>query len=205
VTNGLFLKCSFKTCWYVAGGLSTVTWKDRQLTDLSFTTRLSQGEIMGKKSAGILLYRFNNKQLEVLLVHPGGPFWAKKDLGAWSIPKGEVEDEEAVDVAKREFFEETGVPIEGELIPLTAQKQKGGKTIYAWAVEGNLDASTIKSNLFELEWPPKSGKKQWFPEVDKAEWFSLQAATQKINPGQVALIDELIEKLGLEKQNDASD
>jgi predicted NUDIX family NTP pyrophosphohydrolase len=154
---------------------------------------------MGKKSAGILMYRFNNQQIEFLLVHPGGPFWAKKDLGAWSIPKGEFEDEEAVTVAKREFFEETGVLIEAELIPLTAQKQKGGKIIYAWAVEGNLDASNIKSNLFELEWPPKSGKKQLFPEVDKAGWFSPQMATQKVNPGQVAFIDELIEKLGIEK------
>jgi predicted NUDIX family NTP pyrophosphohydrolase len=145
------------------------------------------------------MYRFNHQQIEFLLVHPGGPFWVKKDLGAWSIPKGEFEDEEAVTVAKREFFEETGVLIEAELIPLTAQKQKGGKIIYAWAVEGDLDANNIKSNLFELEWPPKSGQKQLFPEVDKAGWFSPQTATQKVNPGQVAFIDELIEKLGIEK------
>jgi len=153
---------------------------------------------MSKKSAGILMYRFNDKQIEILLVHPGGPFWAKKDMGAWSIPKGEFDDEEAMTVAKREFFEETGVHIEAELAPLTAQKQKGGKVIYAWAVEGNLDTSNIKSNLFELEWPPKSGQKQKFPEVDKAEWFSLPIARQKVNPGQVALIDELIEKLSLD-------
>jgi predicted NUDIX family NTP pyrophosphohydrolase len=158
---------------------------------------------MGKKSAGILMYRFKNKQIEVLLVHPGGPFWARKDLGAWSIPKGEFDEEEAVTIAKREFFEETGVLIEAELIPLTVQKQKGGKIIYAWAVEGNLEASNIKSNLFELEWPPKSGQKQLFPEVDKAEWFTLETATQKVNPGQVAFIAELIEKIGPEKQNDA--
>lgn len=151
---------------------------------------------MGKKSAGILLYRFKDEQLEALLVHPGGPFWAKKDLGAWSIPKGEFEEgEEALAVAKREFFEETGVAIEGELIPLTAQKQKGGKLIYAWAAEGDLEVSSLKSNQFELEWPPKSGKKQWFPEVDKAAWFSMEMAGQKINPGQAAFIAELIEKL----------
>lgn len=153
---------------------------------------------MSKKSAGILMYRFNDKQIEILLVHPGGPFWAKKDIGAWSIPKGEFDDEEAMTVAKREFFEETGVHIKAELAPLTAQKQKGGKVIYAWAVEGNLDPSNIKSNLFELEWPPKSGQKQKFPEVDKAEWFPLPIARQKVNPGQVALIDELIEKLSLD-------
>ena len=160
---------------------------------------------MGKKSAGILMYRFKNKQLEVLLVHPGGPFWAKKDLGAWSIPKGEFEAEEAVTVAKREFFEETGVLIEAKLIPLTAQKQKGGKLIYAWAVEGDLEAGNIKSNMFELEWPPKSGKKQLFPEIDKAQWFSPPIATEKINPGQVAFIAELVEKLGLDNQNNIPD
>jgi predicted NUDIX family NTP pyrophosphohydrolase len=103
-----------------------------------------------------------------------------------------------VTVAKREFFEETGVLIEEELIPLTAQKQKGGKLIYAWAVEGDLEASAIKSNMFELEWPPKSGKKQLFPEVDKAQWFSPLMATEKVNPGQVTFIAELIEKLGLD-------
>jgi len=156
---------------------------------------------MGKKSAGILMYRFKNNQKEFLLVHPGGPFWEKKDLGAWSIPKGEFETEDALATAKREFFEETGVLIEGELIPLTPQKQKSGKIIYAWAVEGNLDASSIKSNLFEVEWPPKSGRKQLFPEVDKAEWFSFATAIQKISQGQIAFINELIEKLGIDKQD----
>lgn len=152
---------------------------------------------MSKQSAGILLYRFENKVLEVFLAHPGGPFWAKKDLGAWSIPKGEFEDEDAVAAAKREFYEETGIVIDAELLPLTPIKQKSGKTIYAWAAEGNVDANSVKSNLFELEWPPKSGKKQMFPEIDKAEWFPVQMAMQKISRGQVGFIEELAEKLGI--------
>ncbi len=155
---------------------------------------------MGKKSAGILMYRFNKKQIEFLLVHPGGPFWEKKDLGAWSIPKGEFDSEDALAVAKREFFEETGALIEGAMTPLTPQKQKSGKIVYAWAVEGDLDATNIKSNEFEIEWPPKSGRKQLFPEVDKAEWFYFPMAIQKINQGQVAFINELIEKLDIDKQ-----
>ena len=151
---------------------------------------------MGKQSAGILLYR-QKKYLEVFLVHPGGPFWAKKDAGAWSIPKGEFEGEDPLLAAKREFLEEIGIAIEGEAMALVPQKQKGGKVVYAWAIEGDLSPSEIRSNMFELEWPPKSGKKQLFPEIDKAEWFPLQVAVQKINQGQVAFIQELAEKLGL--------
>lgn len=151
-----------------------------------------------KQSAGIVLYRLNKKQVEVFLVHPGGPFFAKKDLGAWSIPKGEFNDEEdALEVAKREFSEETGQNITGEFQPLSPIEQKGGKTVYAWAVEGDADADEIHSNTFSIEWPPKSGKQREFPEVDKAGWFSISTAKEKINQSQAALINELLEKLGL--------
>jgi predicted NUDIX family NTP pyrophosphohydrolase len=153
---------------------------------------------MAKQSAGILLYRRKRDQLEVLLVHPGGPFWAKKDQGAWSIPKGEYEDEDALAAAKREFEEETGIPIEGEILALSQQKQKGGKLVDAWAVEGDLDAERVRSNTFEMEWPPKSGKKQQFPEIDKAGWFPVATALEKINPGQAAFIHELIQKLDID-------
>lgn len=156
---------------------------------------------MGKQSAGILMYRLRNDRLEILLVHPGGPFWAKKDLGAWSIPKGEFENEDAANAAKREFREETGVSIEGDMMPLTPQKQKGGKVVHAWAVEGDLDPNNIRSNMFELEWPPKSGKTRLFPEIDKAEWFPVHTAIKKINKGQVGLIDELIQKLDIKEQD----
>ena len=134
--------------------------------------------------------------LEIFLVHPGGPFWQKKDIGAWSIPKGEfTDDEDGLNAAKREFMEETGTNINGEFIELKPVKQKSGKLIYAWAVQGDIDASTIKSNDFEMQWPPKSGIMKSFPEIDKGEWFSPAVAKQKINPSQVAFIDELIEKL----------
>jgi predicted NUDIX family NTP pyrophosphohydrolase len=147
---------------------------------------------MPKKSAGILLYRFDNSLLQVLLVHPGGPFWAKKDLGAWSIPKGEFEaDEPPLDAAKREVEEETGINVQGKFIELAPVKQKNGKIIYAWAVQGNFNAAKIKSNEFELEWPPKSGKKQAFPEVDKAAWFAVNEAMEKIVKAQVPLIYDL--------------
>lgn len=145
------------------------------------------------------MYRHKNDKLEVLLVHPGGPFWKKKDAGAWSIPKGEFEGEDALQAAKREFEEEIGMPIEGHLVALEPQKQKGGKVVHAWAVEGDLDPQEIKSNTFELEWPPKSGKKQQFPEIDRAEWFSVPTALQKINQGQAAFIQELVEKLDARK------
>ena len=152
--------------------------------------------IMSKKSAGILLYRIKNKILEVLLVHPGGPFWLKKDEGAWTIPKGELNDnEEPFDAAIREMKEETGIILKGNFIELTPVKQKGGKLVYAWAKEQDVDPSEIKSNEFEIEWPPKSGKKRSFPEIDKADWFNIKTAKEKINSGQVPLIEELIIEL----------
>ena len=152
---------------------------------------------MSKKSAGILLFRLVNKKPELFLVHPGGPFWAKKDEGAWSIPKGEFDDsEDALEAAKREFSEETGVNIEGEFIVLSPAKQKSGKTVYAWAVEGDIDPSKIKSNHFEMEWPPRSGKMKSFPEIDKAGWFDVKEALQKINSGQASLIREIVTKIG---------
>ena len=149
-----------------------------------------------KKSAGILLYRISNQEPEVFLVHPGGPFWKGKDKGAWSIPKGEFdENEEAIDAAKREFEEETGKHINGNMVQLNPIKQKGGKLVLAWAVEGDIDADNISSNTYKLEWPYKSGKFQSFPEVDKAGWFSIQEAKDKINPAQTALIDDLLTKI----------
>jgi predicted NUDIX family NTP pyrophosphohydrolase len=152
-----------------------------------------------KTSAGILMYRRSpaNTSLEILLVHPGGPFWAKKDLGAWSIPKGEIDEEEPLEAAQREFFEETGTTLTGDLLALAPQKLKNGKNVYAWAVEGDLDPAGVASNTFELEWPPHSGKLQSFPEIDKAAWFSVQVAIQKINPGLAGFIYELINKLGV--------
>jgi predicted NUDIX family NTP pyrophosphohydrolase len=144
-----------------------------------------------KKSAGILLFNNDKGKLLFFLVHPGGPFWVKKDEGAWSIPKGEFENEEPLAAATREFYEETGFRLDGDFIPLTPRKQKSGKVIYAWALKGDVDAASVKSNLFELEWPPKSGKEREFPEVDKAAWYPLPEALLKINPGQKGFIDEL--------------
>lgn len=147
---------------------------------------------MAKKSAGLLLFRIHNNYPEVFLVHPGGPFWAKKDDGAWSIPKGEFEDgEEPLAAAKREFEEETGVKISGEFIELDPIKQKSGKIVYAWAVEKNINLEKIKSNEFEVEWPPKSGKMKRFPEIDKAAWFNLNEAKKKIIDRQASLIEAL--------------
>ena len=147
---------------------------------------------MPKQSAGILLYRKINDQLEVFLVHPGGPFFKNKDDGVWSIPKGEfLDDEDALIAAKREFLEETGQSIDGEFIKLKPVKLKSGKTVYAWAVEGNIDQELIVSNLFEMEWPPRSSKMASFAEVDRAAWFEPAVAKVKINPAQIALIDEL--------------
>lgn len=149
-----------------------------------------------KKSAGILLYRFSNKLPEVLLVHPGGPFWARKDMGAWSIPKGEFDTtENPLDAAIREMKEETGVRVFGDFIELSPVKQKSGKIIYAWALQMDIDPAKIQSNDFEMEWPPKSGKKQSFPEIDKAEWFSMEEAKTKIIEGQVPILNELGNKL----------
>jgi predicted NUDIX family NTP pyrophosphohydrolase len=148
-----------------------------------------------KKSAGLLVYRLRNGELEVLLVHPGGPFWAKKDEGAWSIPKGEIaENEDSLKAAKREFFEETGFEADGNFIALTPVKQASGKWVYAWAVEGDCDAGAIKSNTFSMEWPPRSGDKKEFPEVDRAGWFPIEMARQKILKGQVSLLEEFCRK-----------
>ncbi len=154
---------------------------------------------MHKNSAGILLFRFHNNSLEVLLIHPGGPYFAKKDIGVWSIPKGEfLEGENPLDAAKREFKEEIGVEIEDTgFIELSPIEQKNNKTVFAWALQGDIDTSIIKSNTFEIEWPPKSGIRRSFPEVDKGEWFDAAAAKIKINERQVALIDELLKKLNL--------
>ncbi len=147
---------------------------------------------MTRQSAGVLLFRRRGGSVEVLLVHPGGPFFAKKDAGAWTIPKGEADAGEALlDVARREFLEETGFAIEGKFIELTPIKQKGGKVVHAWAVEGDIDAEAIRSNTFTLQWPPKSGRMATFPEVDRAAFFDMQTAREKINPAQVALLDEL--------------
>jgi len=152
---------------------------------------------MPKRSAGILMYRRGPHGLEVLLVHPGGPFWAKKDLGAWSIPKGEYSDnEEPLAVAIREFAEETGARPSGDFRPLGELVQPGRKIVTAFAVEGDLDPATLTSNTFELEWPPRSGRKATFPEVDRAEWFSSALAREKILPGQGKFIVRLTEAIG---------
>jgi predicted NUDIX family NTP pyrophosphohydrolase len=149
-----------------------------------------------KTSAGILLYRFINKVLEVFLVHPGGPFWKNKDAGAWSIPKGEfTEDEDPLKAAQREFREETGIEVSGNFIALTPVKLKSSKLVHAWALEKDVDHTSITSNHFPLEWPPKSGKMIEVPEVDKAGWFTAKEAKEKINTGQLPLIDELIKKI----------
>lgn len=149
-----------------------------------------------KTSAGILLYRRKAKSIEVFLVHPGGPFWKGKEKGAWSIPKGEfTEGEDPLTVAKREFNEETGQTVNGDFFELTPIKQKGGKMVHAWAVEGDADADNIVSNTFKTEWPYKSGKWITIPEVDKAGWFSVDEAKGKINTAQTELIEELVRKL----------
>jgi len=150
-----------------------------------------------KTTAGLLLYR-RCRSLEVFLVHPGGPFWTRKDAGAWSIPKGEVEDgEDTLQAAKREFTEETGFTISGEFRSLDPLKQPSGKIIYAWAIEADCDPAQIRSNLFSLEWPPKSGKMQQYPEVDRAAWFNISEARNKILAGQVGFIEQLIAVLGI--------
>lgn len=151
---------------------------------------------MPKQSAGILLYRNTGGRVEVFLVHPGGPFWAKKDDGAWSIPKGEFADgEEPLEAAKREFTEETSFSIKGTFIPLNPVKQPGGKTVYAWAVEGNIDAGAIRSNTFSIEWPRGSAKTKSFPENDRSDWFDLDTAKGKILKGQLGLLEQLSKKL----------
>jgi predicted NUDIX family NTP pyrophosphohydrolase len=148
-------------------------------------------------SAGILLYKRSGDALVVFLVHPGGPFWKNKDAGAWSVPKGEpAAGEDLLAAAKREFVEETGQPVGGgEALALTPIRQSGGKRVHAWAIEGDADAEAIVSNLCEVEWPPRSGRRISIPEVDRAAWFSLDEARTRINKAQVALLDELAAKL----------
>jgi predicted NUDIX family NTP pyrophosphohydrolase len=152
---------------------------------------------MAKRSVGLMVYRRREDGVEVFLVHPGGPFWAKKDEGSWSIPKGEYEEgEESLDVARREFAEETGFEVNGDFMEVGQIKQAGGKVVMAWAVEGDFDPASLKSNAFEMEWPPRSGRMQKFPEVDRGEWFSIDAARVKILKSQEPLLDMLLSVLG---------
>lgn len=147
---------------------------------------------MPKTSAGLLLFRWRAGQLEVLLVHPGGPLWARKDEGAWSIPKGLVgEGEDALAAARREVEEETGTRPDGDFVPLTPIRQSADKTVKAWAIESDFDPANLASNTFEMEWPPRSGRRQTFPEVDRAAWFTIEEARRKILRGQLPLLDEL--------------
>ena len=152
---------------------------------------------MPKLSAGILVYRIRNKTFEVFLCHPGGPFYKNKDNGVWTIPKGEFdENEEAFSAAKREFQEETGQQIDGDFVPMKPIKYKDGrKIVYAWAVEGEVDVTRIKSNVFPLEWPPKSGKFIEVPEVDKGDWFTIEIAKQKILSSLSPLLEDLVENI----------
>lgn len=147
---------------------------------------------MVRISAGLLMYRLRNGGLEVFLVHPGGPYWAKKDDGAWSLPKGEPgPGEELLEAARREFAEETGFSPPGEFIPLKPVRQSGGKIVHAWAVRGDFDPLGLRSNTFAIEWPPHSGMLETFPEADRAEWFPIEIARVKILKGQAGLLDEL--------------
>lgn len=151
---------------------------------------------MSKKSAGLLLFRKASGTITVLLVHPGGPFWARKDQGAWSIPKGEFSnDENSLQAAIREFNEELGEAVTGAFVPLSPQRQASGKTVYAWAVRSDFDPARLKSNTFSMEWPPRSGRQRLFPEIDRAAWFPLDVARDKISKGQVGFLDELNNKL----------
>jgi predicted NUDIX family NTP pyrophosphohydrolase len=155
---------------------------------------------MSKKSAGILLYRIKNGKTEVLLGHPGGPLWVHKDEGHWSIPKGEfTDDEEPIEAAKREFYEETGARINGEFIALKPVTQRNGKLVYGFAVQGDFDVSFFKSNTFKMEWPPYSGKIQEHPEIDKVEWFEPEKAKEKLSYSQQSFLEEL-EKIVNSKQ-----
>jgi predicted NUDIX family NTP pyrophosphohydrolase len=150
-------------------------------------------------SAGLALYRWAGDQPEVFLVHPGGPFWVRKDVGAWSIPKGLIEgDEGPLGAAQREFAEETGAVVEGPFVPLGEFRQPSGKIISAWAVEGDFELSQFRSNSFEIEWPPRSGTRQAFPEADRAGWFDPAAAVHKITKGQVPILQALFGTLGLD-------
>jgi predicted NUDIX family NTP pyrophosphohydrolase len=147
---------------------------------------------MARTSAGLLIYRRQGGALEVFLVHPGGPFWANRDVAGWSIPKGELDPEEdPLDAARREFEEETGLSVAGAVTPLEPVRQAGGKVVHAFALEADCDPAAIQSNSFEIEWPPRSGRRQTFPEVDRAAWFPLDVACEKIHKGQAGLLDQL--------------
>ena len=151
---------------------------------------------MSKQSAGLLLFRETADGLEVLLAHPGGPYWAKKDDAAWTIPKGELDvDEEPLAAARREFEEEMGAAVDGEFLPLEPIKQPGGKLVFAWAVSSDFDPSALRSNTFSMEWPPKSGRQQQFAEIDRAAWFDLERARRKILKGQAPFLDQLLATL----------
>jgi predicted NUDIX family NTP pyrophosphohydrolase len=152
---------------------------------------------VARKSAGIVLYRSGAAGIEVLLVHPGGPFWAKKDAGVWSIPKGEYEDDEdPLACALREFEEETGTRLgSDDVVELGSVRQKSGKQVTAWAVAGDLDPDTVRSNTFSMEWPPRSGRQAEFPEVDRADWFGLDVAREKLVPAQAEFVDRLLERI----------
>jgi predicted NUDIX family NTP pyrophosphohydrolase len=152
---------------------------------------------MPRHSAGILVYRHHEGKLQVFLVHPGGPFWAKKDAGAWSIPKGEFlpDTDDALTAARREFHEETGHDIDGEFRKLKPLTQPGGKIVHAWAVRGDVDVRSVRSNSFSIEWPPRSGKQQSFPEIDRGEWFTIDDARVKLLRGQTGFLDELEKSL----------
>ena len=152
---------------------------------------------MAKTSAGILLYRWRQSRLEVFLVHPGGPFWARKDEGAWSIPKGELAPgDDLLAAARRELAEETGLALTGEAVALQPIRQAGGKVVHAFALEGDADPAALASNRFVIEWPPRSGRQQEFPEIDRAGWFGLAEARQKLLASQHGLLDQLLALTG---------
>lgn len=153
---------------------------------------------MKKQSAGIIPYRIVKKQLFFFIAHPGGPFYRKKDIGFWTIVKGEIEEgEEPIKTALREFKEETGISIKSDLMPLTPVKQKSGKLVHAWAVEQDINPEGVKSNMFQMEWPPKSGTMAEFPELDKFEWFNPQTTIEKLIPAQTPLVYEVMDRLQL--------
>ena len=170
---------------------------------IDVTAHAARGNSMPKMSAGILMFRRRDAALQVLLVHPGGPFWKNKDAGAWSIPKGEyAESEDPLTAAKREFQEETGIEAQGELIPLGQVRQSGGKTVWAWAMEGDCAPLEIRSNTFSLEWPPKSGRMQQFPEIDRAEWFDVGKARTRIVKAQSEFLERLAHEPAVRRSRD---
>ncbi len=160
---------------------------------------------MASRSAGLLMYRFVDRELEVFLVHPGGPFFRNKDLGAWTVPKGEIEEDESpLEAARREFEEETGqVPPETGFVSVGEIRQKGGKSVVAWAFAGSFDPRSIVSQTFEIEWPPRTGKHQSFPEIDRADFFDVEHAKHKLNPAQIPFVERLAERLASAKESGA--